>query len=109
EHFCVPLLTQVPDPLQVSAFCSTPAEHDDALHTVPEAHSAQAPEPLHEPLVPQVEAADAPHSLSGSVPLLMSPQVPSTPLPFLAAVHAWQVPVQAVLQHTPSTQSPLEH
>lgn len=37
----------------------------------------------------------------------MAPQVPSTPLPFFAVVHAWQMPVQAELQHTPSTQNPL--
>jgi len=37
EHFTVPLLWQVPEPLQVSAFVSTPAEHEDALHCVPEA------------------------------------------------------------------------
>jgi hypothetical protein len=47
------------------------------------------------------------HSLSGSVPARTSPQVPSVPLPFFAAVHARQVAEQSVLQHTPSTQLPL--
>jgi len=37
EQLCVPLPTQVPEPLHVSAFVSTPPEHEDALHTVPEA------------------------------------------------------------------------
>jgi len=39
----------------------------------------------------------------------MGPQVPSRPLPFFAAVHASQVPPQAVLQQTPSTQLLLAH
>jgi hypothetical protein len=34
----------------------------------------------------------------------MTPQVPSEPWPFFAAEHAWQNPVQVVLQQTPSTQ-----
>ena len=47
------------------------------------------------------------HSSSGSVPILVVPQTPSKPEPFLAALQAWQVPVQADPQHTPSTQYPL--
>src|SRR5262245_17382459 len=57
------------------------------------------------PSVPQVEAACAVHSASGSVLLAMLPHVPLDPLPFFAAVHAWQVPVHVVSQHTPSTQA----
>jgi hypothetical protein len=34
----------------------------------------------------------------------MSPQAPSAPVPFLAAVHAWQAPRQAPSQQTESTQ-----
>src|SRR5262245_36122347 len=49
------------------------------------------------------------HSSSGSAPDTMGPQVPFVPVPFFAAVHAWQVAVHAVLQHTPSTQKPLVH
>ncbi len=55
---------------------------------VPEGQSAQAPAPLQDPLVPQVDCACWAHSPSGSVPFAMGPQVPSAPLPFLAAVHA---------------------
>ena len=58
--------------------------------------------------MPQVEAAAAVHSLSGSVPVVMLPQTPLTP-PFFAAEQAWQRPVHAVLQQKPSTQKPLEH
>ena len=62
---------------------------------------AHEPDPLH---------VDEPaHSLSGSVPLAMLPHVPSAPLPFFAAVHAWQRLAQVVLQHTPSTQWTLAH
>jgi hypothetical protein len=43
------------------------------------------------------------------VPAVIAPQVPSAPLPFFVAVQAWQLPVQAVLQQTPSTQLPLRH
>ncbi len=48
-------------------------------------------------------------SLSGSVPSAIEPHVPSTPLPFLAALQAWQVPVQGLSQHTLSTQLALAH
>jgi hypothetical protein len=42
------------------------------------------------------------HCPAGAInPALMSAQVPSTP-PVFAAVHAWHVPLQAVLQQTPS-------
>ena len=37
----------------------------------------------------------------------MLAQPPSTPNPFLAAVHAWHVPVQVASQQTPSVQKPL--
>ena len=39
----------------------------------------------------------------------MAPQLPSTPLPFLPAEHASQLPAQAVSQQKPSTQWLLEH
>jgi hypothetical protein len=51
--------------------------------------------PLHDPLV---------HSLSGSVAVMIGPQVPSVPWPFFAVVHASHVPTQALLQQTLSAQ-----
>jgi hypothetical protein len=39
----------------------------------------------------------------------MKPHVPSVPSPFSRFVHAWQMPLHAVSQHTPSTQNPLMH
>ena len=59
----------------------------------------QAPEPL------QVDVPA--RSLSGSIPFAIGPQVPLLPLPFLAAVHAWQMPAQEVSQQTRSTHWPL--
>jgi hypothetical protein len=49
------------------------------------------------------------HSLSGSRLSPMFPHVPSAPPPFFNDEHAWQRPVQALLQHTPSMQLPLTH
>lgn len=46
-----------------------------------------------------------PQSLSGSVPMGMGLQVPTV----LASLHETQVPVQALLQQTPSLQNPLAH
>jgi hypothetical protein len=39
----------------------------------------------------------------------MSPHSPSAPAPFLKEVHATQVPLQALSQQTPSTQTPVLH
>jgi hypothetical protein len=55
---------------------------------------------------PQLDAGSAVHSLSGSRPTRIAPHTPSAPVPFFAAVQAWQVPVQSELQQTPSTQKP---
>jgi hypothetical protein len=41
------------------------------------------------------------HSLPGSDPAANMEQEPTWP----ARLHAWQVPLQALLQHTPSTQN----
>ena len=61
---------------------------------------------MHCPVLPHVAAASCAHSLSGSNPPEIGPQVPSAPAPFLLAEHAWQRLVQDVLQQTPSTQKP---
>jgi hypothetical protein len=98
----------VPVPLHACVLTTVPWQVG-LPQAVPDAHSSQAPAPLHAPSVPQVDGACMAHSLSGSVPAVMAPQVPSAPLPFFAAVHAWQRPVQAVLQQTPSTQEPDWH
>src|SRR6185295_10440433 len=81
----VPPSTHVPEPLQRSWFDWTPALHACAAHCVPEAHFSHAPPPSHEPSWPHVDCAEELHSLSGSDPALMAPQVPSAPLVFFAA------------------------
>ena len=67
------------------------------------------PWPLQKPVLPQVDAGSWTHSFCGSVPTAMGPHSPLFPPPFSAEEHAWQVPVQAALQQTPSTQKPVEH
>ena len=73
-------------------------------HEVPVAQVSQAPEPLHEPLWPQVLCASAAHWSRGSVAALALPQTPSPPAVLRPPAQAWQRPVQAVSQQTPSTQ-----
>jgi hypothetical protein len=96
----------VPLPSHREALVATPAVQLAAAHVVPLGKSSQALAPLQFPLCPQELAGCAAHSLSGSRPEPTGPQVPSFPEPFLAPVHATHVPVQVVLQQTPSTQLP---
>jgi hypothetical protein len=96
----------VPLPSQVAAGVMVEPVQLAAPQIVPAAQSAQAPEPLQVPVVPQVAAAVAAHSLSGSLPATIAPQTPSLPCPFFAAVQAWHVPLHAELQQTPSAQNP---
>jgi hypothetical protein len=96
----------VPDPSQICAFTTVPWQ-TVAPQLVPAAHSSHAPAPLQAPSVPQVDAACCAHSLSGSVPAAIGPHTPFAPPPFFAVLHAWQSPVHALLQHTPSAQKPL--
>lgn len=95
----------VPEASQVSWLVCTLAAQESALpHAVPEASTPQAPSPLQ---VPVVQADDA-HSLSGSLFARTLVHVPSA-VPVFAAEQAWQLPVHALPQHTPSTQCPLPH
>lgn len=95
-------------PLQVRALVSVPKAQVAGAQLVPLAYNSQAPAPLHDPVCPQVDAADDVHSLSGSVPRVIAPQVPLAP-PVFAALHASQSPAHAVLQQKPSTQFPEVH
>jgi hypothetical protein len=102
------LSTQVPVPLQVSAAISVAPLQLAATQMVPAPCSAHAPLAPQVPVVPQVAADCAAHSSSGSLPTGLDLQVPLVP-PLFAALQAWQLPAQAVLQQKPSTQWPLEH
>lgn len=101
-------IEQVPLPSQLGVLRTVPWQMGEP-HSVPEGWSWQAPAPLQNPVMPQLEAGWAVHSSSGSVLGGMKPQMPSGPPPFFAEVHAWQVPLQAESQQTPSTQKPKMH
>ena len=95
---------QVPVPLHVSWLVWVPLKHVSVSpHVVLKAENA------HEPLLQlPVKHSTFAHSLSGSR-FWMLPQFPSEPVPFLAAVHAWQRDEHALVQQTPSAQKPLTH
>jgi hypothetical protein len=101
-------LVQTPRPLQTRPW-TTSATQLEAPHDVPIAWSWQAPEPSHAPVRPQVEAASAEHSASGSRPARIGPQTPSAPAPFFSVVQATQGPLHAASQHVLSTQRPFWH
>jgi hypothetical protein len=82
--------------------------HAGGAHTVPLGYLRHAPPPSHVPSSLQLAGASALQSPCGSAPFDALPQVPSTP-PLLAAEHAWQTPLHAELQQTPSTQKPDWH
>lgn len=92
----------MPEPLQ-SEPVTVPFEHVVAAHGVVFEAGRQPPAPLQKPSVTQLLAAGV-QSLPGSVPAATLPHTPSEPPPFKAALQAWQGPLQAVLQHSPSTQ-----
>ena len=91
---------QVPVPLQTWGVATSPTQVL-APQDVPDGQRAQAPEPLQTPVCPQVDMAVAVQALPGSVPAAATPQVP--------VVHAWQTPLQAVLQQMEPTQKPDWH
>jgi hypothetical protein len=98
-----------PNPLQEYPVCE-PLAQVVLPHLVPLAYSLQAADtPLHTPLLPQELAPSSAHSFCGSRSPTIRPQTPLAPAPFSAAVHASQVPAQAVSQQTASTQAPLVH
>lgn len=104
-----PPSTQAPAPLHRSAVNRVPFTQLVATQTVDAEYRPQAPEPLHEPLVPHEAAPWSAHSVSGSVPTGMLPQTPLVPEPVLAVEQAWQVPVHATSQQNASTQKPVVH
>jgi hypothetical protein len=100
---------QEPAPSQSRSSVATPPVHAAGAHTVPAAKRAQAPLPSQVPVVPQVEGALVAQVSCGSEPAITGPQAPFAPCPLAAAEQAWQAPVQAASQHTPSAQKPDVH
>ena len=94
---------QVPEPLQVDGACAVALEQLAARHWVPATCFRQAPAPSQVPSSPQVDGLLAPHSSRGLVPGSAALHVPR----LFVAAQVLQLPVQAVLQQTPSTQKPL--
>lgn len=94
----------VPEQLELQ---QTPSTQYPLEHSVPKLQSAPSPSST-EPLEQAPNPLQTPrHSLSGSSPLPILPQVPSAPFPIFATVQAWQTPEQTELQQTPSTQNPV--
>jgi hypothetical protein len=102
-HDVVVPATQVPVPLHIDAVCVAPPLQPAARQTVVAAHLRHAPPPSQKPSSPHVDAADAEHSPRGLVPAAALMHVPTEP----TSPQVWQVPPQALLQQTPSTQKPL--
>jgi hypothetical protein len=94
-----------PCPSQTLTPTTAPPEQAPALHTVPGTWLRQPPLPSHVPSRPQVDSSDARHwfDACGAPPAGTNVHVPGEPW----TLHAMHVPVQAVLQQTPSTQNPL--
>jgi hypothetical protein len=90
-----------PVPLQVFAGVKLLAAHTAPVQTVPAAYLRQAPAPSHVPSLPQLLAIWSVHWFSGSWPAGTTLHVPRLPI----WLHAWQVPLQAVAQHTPCAQT----
>src|SRR5262245_37098038 len=102
---CIAPGTQLPMPSQRAASVSVEPVQVWLLQALPGAYSRHAPEPLHDPSVPQVMPPASAHWFSGSVPAGIGLQVPRA----LASAHDMHVPVQAWLQQTPFWQNPEAH
>ena len=81
-----------------------PSQHS-VLQIVPSGCWRQAPAPLHEPSLPQLETSSSAHSLSGSWPAVTGAQVPFA-TPVFDVEQARHDPPHADSQQTRSTQLP---
>jgi hypothetical protein len=98
--------TQVPSEQTLAPTTELPWQVP-GTQTLPSTNLRQPPAPLQVPSRPQVTGSSATHcpGLRGNSPAGTGLQVPL----LLATLHAWQVPLQALLQQTSSTQKPLPH
>jgi hypothetical protein len=94
-----------PSPSQTLTPMTAASEHIPGLQIVPATCWRQAPLPSQVPSSPQLEASPAGQMAGerGAPPVGTGAQIPGDP----CTLHDRQVPVQAVLQQTPSTQNPL--
>ena len=86
----VSAFTHVPAPLHVELVAVAPWQVGGP-HVVPLAWTAQAPPAVQSPVVPHDDGSVVGQRPFGSGPAFTGSQTPSTPWPFLAAEHAWQV------------------
>jgi hypothetical protein len=96
---------QVPAPSQRPASVSVDPAHDCMPQARPGAYSRQAPAPLHDPSVPQLDAPESAHWFSGSVSAGTAVQMPG----LVASAHDWQIPVHGPAQQTPCWHEPVAH
>jgi hypothetical protein len=104
-HDCDAPGMQLPTPSHRPASVSVEPVHDCMPQARPGAYRRQAPAPLHEPSVPQLDAPESAHWFSGSLSAGMAVQ---TPL-LAASAHDVQMPVQAPAQQTPCWHEPDAH
>jgi hypothetical protein len=95
----------VPVASQRDARVNVEPVHDAAAQVTPCAYFRQAPAPSQAPSRPHVATPSSGHSLRGSVPTSAGVHMPRLP----TAAQVMHVPAHADVQHTPSTQNPLEH
>jgi hypothetical protein len=96
---------QRPCPSQTLTPMTAAPEHDPGLQIVPATCWRQAPLPSQVPSSPQLDSSVAGQTSGarGAPPAGTRAQIPGDP----CTLQERQVPVQAVLQQTPSTQKPL--
>jgi hypothetical protein len=95
----------VPVPSQRPASVTVDPVHDCMPQARPGGYSRQAPAPLHDPSVPQLDAPESAHWFSGSVLAGIAVQTPRLPV----SAHDVQIPVHAPAQQTPCWHEPDAH
>jgi hypothetical protein len=104
-HGCDAPGMQVPLPSQRPASVSVDPVHDCMPQARPGGYRRQAPAPLHDPSVPQLDAPESAHWFSGSVLAAIAVQTPR----LAVSAHDMQIPVHAPAQHTPCWHDPDAH
>ena len=93
---------QLPAPSHLLAgpIIAAPVQLIVTLQSVVALASAQAPAPLHCPVLPQGGAGGHAFATRGAIPAAMLEQVPTLPV----SLQLWHEPAHAPSQHTPSVQ-----
>jgi hypothetical protein len=99
---------QMPEPLQVALGVKVEPTQEAGAHTVAALANAHAPPAPQTPVKPQAVVGEHWPAAGGALPANTGAQVPFG-WPVKATLHAWQVPLHALPQHTPLTHCPLWH